>query len=69
MDVEYLEDAGLGEQLEVETWGKLLGEEGSPPSGAEFSQIVRRPQGATVVRALSVYVWRRRPLVLGLAPS
>ncbi len=69
MDVEYLEDAGLGEQLEVETWGKLLGEEGSPPSAAEFSQIVRRSQGATVVRALSVYVWRRRPLVLGLAPS
>ncbi len=68
MDIEYLEDAQLGEQLEVETWGRLSADEGGAPISADFTHVVRRPHGSIAVRAVSTYAWRRRPSVLGLAP-
>lgn len=67
IDVEYLEDIGLGETLEVETWGRLEDVEG-PPSAGVFTQFVRRTGGAVAIRALSIYSWRTRASVLGRAP-
>lgn len=67
IDLEYLEDARLGDSLEVATW---LDE---PPSRdsrrAVVTQSVTGPGGRRHLRALSRWGWRARPEILGGIPE
>lgn len=69
VDVEYLDDAGVGEFLEVATWGRWERDEEGPPRAALFWQVIRRPSGSTLLRAFAHYRWRQRSPVLGAPPS
>ncbi|MCX8071237.1 MAG: thioesterase [Candidatus Binatia bacterium] len=68
LDVEYLDDAGSGTELLIDTWGSWSDGPGSAPEQAEFVQSVRANSGVVVARAVSHYVWRTCAPVLGRPP-
>lgn len=70
LDIEYLDDASVGDELEIETWGTLEMPAGATvPSTANFAHVIRRHSGSVVVRAVMAYAWRWRAPILGRPPS
>lgn len=66
VDLEYLEDARLGDALEVATW---LEEPPGPDLGrAIVTQSVFGETGGPHLRARSTWGWRHRPAILGGVP-
>ncbi|GIW44381.1 MAG: hypothetical protein KatS3mg077_1663 [Candidatus Binatia bacterium] len=70
LDLEYLDAASGGDEIEIETWSQWTARGDEPPQSAEFWQLARRTSDASIVaRAVSSYLWRRRAPVLGLPPE
>ncbi len=69
LDVEYFNDARLGDEIEARSW-LVAGDIHSSqmPLSAEVLQSLNRGE-AEILRARSVWIWRRRPEILGAAPS
>ena len=72
LDCEYLSDALAGQTLIVRTW---LGDPRAfdaapvtPPGRAQLLQTICRADESLVMRAATVWGWRRRPAVLGGVP-
>jgi len=69
LDVEYLNDAGAGDQLTVRSWlARLLADDAAAPTSAALLQTIVRLDGTELLRARSDWVWRRRPAVVGGVP-
>jgi len=73
LDVEYLSDAVAGNQLTIRSWlqesDAFDGTSQPWPRGARLLQTITRSDGATVIRAQSDWVWRRKPVVVGGVPE
>lgn len=82
LDVEYLDDAGAGDELVVRSWrlprdGEAVDAPGAlwPPGAGErprdarLLQVVERTGDGPIVRAQSDWTWRERPGVLGGVPE
>jgi len=67
LDLEYLGDARLGQDLEVHSW--LEDDPGAIGANPTLVQAVRQADGRRLLRARTTWCWRVRPRVLGGAPS
>jgi len=69
LDVEYLNDAGAGDQLTVRSWlAGLLADDAAVPPSAALLHAIGRVDGTELLRARTDWVWRRRPAVVGGVP-
>jgi acyl-CoA thioesterase FadM len=72
LDIEYVNDAQLHDDLVVRSWlpqrGSLGMRDGHPHT-AEVLQQIARADGTEIVRAHSQWVWRWKPAVVGGVPT
>jgi acyl-CoA thioester hydrolase len=73
LDIEYLNDALVGDHLIVQSWcvdprGLAAGSD-RLPQHARMLQLIARADGAPVIRAHSDWLWRTKPSVVGGVPA
>jgi acyl-CoA thioester hydrolase len=71
LDIEHRSDAQAGDELIVRSWlaDRERLEAADRPQAVKLLQLICRPDGSEVVRAVSDWVWRRTPAVVGGPPS
>ena len=72
LDVEYLSDALVGDELIVRSWlsaGAGLDAPAEHPIAATVVQLIGRADGRELLRAASEWVWRQKPAVVGGVPA
>ena len=67
LDVEYLDNAGIGEEIVVRTW--LEEPDWRAGEVPNLRQVIEGPDGRRLARARTEWVWRNRPQTLGGIPD